>query len=223
MAEREADQARVMVLNRSGPPRVVDQGRGLVVPDADLRLQAVDEPVDRPRLRFGQWRWTGIEGSEETSPMPRRVAVQIDAMSVLTSVRGATVRVELIDYPDQHTGRRRRRPQPPGDRLSCRLVAMDTADREKAPSRRRLTHLIAEDRPALNGVTEDHRACRHPGGPYGGWMRGRARLSAATELDHENREDRTTPDPSIHPSPRFVRRMRCTAAVGHKGNLTRPS
>src|SRR6185312_12787051 len=119
-----------------------------VVPDAHPRLQAVDEPVDRPGLRFGQGRWTGIEGSEERSPMPRRVAVQIDAVSILTSVRGATVRVELIDYPEQHSGWRRGRHQSPGDRLARRLVAVDTADREKAPTRRRVAHLIAEDRAA---------------------------------------------------------------------------
>ena len=100
-AKRQSDEPCVAPLDWPLAAGIVDQSRSLVIPDADLWPHASHEHVDCARFRLREGPRAGVELALQPPPMPGGVPIEVDAVRVLAGPRPASVRVELVDDPDQ--------------------------------------------------------------------------------------------------------------------------
>ena len=96
--------------------------------------------MDRePGLGLGKRAGTGVVAvppRTEPAPVPRKVAIEVNAVRVLARARGDTVGVECRDDPEICARRRLRRGQSISDADALWLVAVNASDDEH------LAHLV---------------------------------------------------------------------------------
>src|SRR5436190_21408236 len=84
--QRQSTELGESALDGNVSAGFIHEAEGLVEPDRDQRAVMEDQSVRRPRLGFGERPRSGILAitlGTERPPMPRKVAVQVDPVSVL--------------------------------------------------------------------------------------------------------------------------------------------
>ena len=96
-----------------------------------------------------------VPAPPDRSPLGGEVAVQVDASPVLSDSERGTVRVELMDEPDDRATRRPEACEPAGDGDPGALVPVDAADDEDAVRGLGVADDGRADRPPLGRAAED--------------------------------------------------------------------
>jgi hypothetical protein len=100
--ERKAGEPGEAPLDTGVPARFVDQAKGLVKPDRDVRAHPQDQSASDPRFRLRERSGTRILPIAEMpqmAPVPGEVSVEVDPPSILPGPSDGPIGVEVVDHP----------------------------------------------------------------------------------------------------------------------------